>query len=107
MTFPSPNYGPIEKGFDYTRRLIERWRGDPLVTIAVEPHSPYLCAPDLLVRAADIAGENGVPLVIHLSETQTEVDTIRERYGVTPVQHLADLGVLAPQSSGLPLRGGR
>ena len=28
---------------------------DPLVTVAVEPHSPYLCAPDLLTRAADIA----------------------------------------------------
>ena len=94
--FPSPNYGPIEKGFDYTRQLIDRWRGDPLVTIAVEPHSPYLCAPELLVQAAGIAGDNSVPLVIHLAETRTEVATIRERYGVTPVQHLADLGVLAP-----------
>jgi len=94
--FPSPNYGPIEKGFDYTRRLMGQWRGDPLVTIAVEPHSPYLCAPDLLTRAAEIAGEHGAPLVIHLSETQAEVDTIRERYGSTPVQHLANLGVLGP-----------
>jgi 5-methylthioadenosine/S-adenosylhomocysteine deaminase len=94
--FPSPNYGPIEKGFDYTRRMIERWQGDPLVTIAVEPHSPYLCAPDLLTQAADIAGEHALPLVIHLSETQNEVETIRQRYGVTPVQHLANLGVLAP-----------
>ena len=94
--FPSPNYGPIEKGFDYTCRLIDRWHGDPLVTIAVEPHSPYLCAPDLLARAAKIAVEHGIPLVIHLSETQAEVDTIQERYGATPVKHLADLGVLAP-----------
>jgi 5-methylthioadenosine/S-adenosylhomocysteine deaminase len=38
--FPSPNYGPIEKGFDYTRRLIDTWQDDPLITIAVEPHSP-------------------------------------------------------------------
>ena len=94
--FPSPNYGPMEKGLDYTRRLIASWHGDPLITIAVEPHSPYLCAPELLVRAADIAGENGIPLVIHLSETRNEVDTIRQRYGVTPVTHLANLGVLAP-----------
>ncbi len=94
--FPSPNYGPIEKGFDYTRRLIERWRGDPLVTIAVEPHSPYLCAPDLLVESAAIAGEHGLPLVIHLAETRNEVETIGQRYGRTPVAHLAKLGVLAP-----------
>jgi 5-methylthioadenosine/S-adenosylhomocysteine deaminase len=92
--FPSPNYGPIEKGFAYTRRLIDTWKNDPLVTAAVEPHSPYLCAPDLLREAADIARNHRVPLVIHLSETESEVATIRERYGATPVRHLANLGVL-------------
>ncbi len=94
--FPSPNYGPIEDGFRYTEMLIEKWRDDPLITIAVEPHSPYLCAPDLLKKAAELAGVNAIPLVIHLSETVNEVQTIQERYGRSPVQHLADLGVLAP-----------
>jgi 5-methylthioadenosine/S-adenosylhomocysteine deaminase len=94
--FPSPNYGTIEKGFDYTRQLIASWEEDPLVTIAVEPHSPYLCAPDLLTEAAEIAKENDIPLVIHLSETQNEVDGIRDKYGATPVGHLADLQILAP-----------
>ena len=92
--FPSPAYGPLENGFDTTRRLIDTWRDDPLVTVAVEPHSPYLCAPDLLTRAADIAREHGVPLVIHLSETHREVQDIRKRYGTTPAGHLANLGVL-------------
>ena len=94
--FPSPNYGPIEEGFRYTEMLITKWRRDPLITVAVEPHSPYLCAPDLLRRAAELAGRNGIPLVIHVSETASEVKTIRERYGRSPVQHLADLGVLGP-----------
>ena len=94
--FPSPNYGPIEKGFEYTRMLIDKWKDDTLVTIAVEPHSPYLCSPDLLIKAAELARENGIPLIIHLSETQSEVAQIRERYGKTPVAHLADLGVLGP-----------
>ena len=94
--FPSPNYGPIEKGFAFTRRLIDQWRADPLITIAVEPHSPYLCAPDLLVEAAGIARENQVPLVIHLSETRSEVDRIRKAYGKTPVGHLAELDILGP-----------
>ena len=49
--FPSPNYGPIEAGFAYTERMLAKWHNDPLITIAVEPHSPYLCAPDLLRRA--------------------------------------------------------
>ena len=32
--FPSPNYGPPEKGFAYTRELIARYRGDPLISVA-------------------------------------------------------------------------
>ncbi len=94
--FPSPNYGPIDKGFDYTRHLIEKWRDDPLITIAVEPHSPYLCAPELLSKAVELAAMNDLPLVIHLSETQGEVETVMERYGRTPVAHLDDLGILGP-----------
>jgi 5-methylthioadenosine/S-adenosylhomocysteine deaminase len=94
--FPSPNYGPIEEGFAYTQRLIDTFRGDPRITIAVEPHSPYLCAPELLTRAFDLAARNGLPLVIHLSETAGEVKTVRDRYGRTPVGHLGALGLLAP-----------
>jgi 5-methylthioadenosine/S-adenosylhomocysteine deaminase len=92
--FPSPNYGPIEQGFAYTQALIEKWEDDPLITIAVEPHSPYLCAPDLLQKAADLAGKNSLPLVIHVSETRDEVAGIQAKYGRTPVSHLCELGVL-------------
>ncbi|MGD9275297.1 MAG: amidohydrolase family protein, partial [Desulfobacterales bacterium] len=94
--FPSPNYGPLEKGFTYVERMIETWQHDPLITVAIEPHSPYLCAAGLLQRAAALARENGLPLVTHLSETRNEVDRIMDTYGRTPVAWLADLGVLGP-----------
>ena len=94
--FPSPNYGPIEKGFEYTVRMFERWAGDPLIRIAVEPHSPYLCAPALLEQADRLARDHHAPLVIHLSETRHEVDQIKAAYGTTPVAHLDRLGLLGP-----------
>jgi len=94
--FDSPNYGPIEKGFEYTQSLIDTWKGDPLVSIAVEPHSTYLCAPKLLKRASNLAQTFNLPLVIHLAESKSEVEQIRKRYGRTPVEHLAELDVLAP-----------
>ena len=94
--FDSPNYGPIEKGFEYTRALINSWKGDPLITIAVEPHSAYLCAPELLKRAFSLAQDFKLPLVIHLAESKSEVEQIKERYGRTPVEHLAEIDVLAP-----------
>jgi len=94
--FPSPNYGPIEAGFAYTEALIETWRGDPLITIAVEPHSPYLCSAELLKQAAAVSQKHGAPLVIHVSETQSEVQKSMAEKGRTPVGYLSDLGVLLP-----------
>jgi 5-methylthioadenosine/S-adenosylhomocysteine deaminase len=95
--FPSPNYGPIEKGFEYTQQLIDKWKGHPIVRIAVEPHSPYLCAPKLLEKSAKISYVHNIPLIIHLAETDTEVAQIQTRYGQTPVGLLADIGVLSPR----------
>lgn len=94
--FDSPNYGPIENGFAYTQKLIDTWHADPLVNIAVEPHSTYLCAPELLKRAFKLARSYSLPLVIHLAESKSEVEQIINRYGRTPVEHLAELGILAP-----------
>ena len=94
--FNSPNYGPIENGFKYTQKLIDAWQGDPLVTVAVEPHSTYLCAPELLKKAFNLTQSFNLTLVIHLAESKSEVAQIKERYNRTPVEHLAELGVLAP-----------
>ncbi|MDM8537946.1 amidohydrolase [Desulfobacterales bacterium HSG17] len=94
--FPSPNYGNLEKGFIYTEELMYKWKDNPLITIAVEPHSPYLCAPALLQKASKMAQINSVPLVIHISETENEVSQIQKKYGCTPLEHLANLEVLGP-----------
>ncbi len=92
--FPSPNYGPIKKGFEYTESLIQRWQDDPLVSIAVEPHSLYTCCPDLLSTANELALNYNVPLIIHVAETLNEIAKVKEKYGKTAVEHLHSLGLL-------------
>jgi len=94
--FPSPNYGIIEKGFIYTEGLIERWKEDPLINIAVEPHSLFTCGVELLLKANDLALRKGVPLILHLSESKDELEGVEERFGKRPAQHLEDLGLLGP-----------
>jgi 5-methylthioadenosine/S-adenosylhomocysteine deaminase len=94
--FDSPNYGPIENGLRYTEELIQRWQGDPLVSIAVEPHATFTCSPDLLKKTKELADKYHVPLIIHLSETKSEWDQIQETYGLSPVAHLESLGLLGP-----------
>jgi 5-methylthioadenosine/S-adenosylhomocysteine deaminase len=95
--FPSPCYGPIEQGFAHTERLLKEWERHPLVSIAIEPHSPYLCAPPVLRRAKKMSDKWEAPLVIHVSETKEEVERIQSKYGKTPVAHLAKEGILGPR----------
>ncbi|MCW7753959.1 amidohydrolase [Desulfobotulus sp. H1] len=96
--FPSPCYGPIEKGFAHVEKMIERWNSHPRITVALKPHSPYLCAPDLLQKAFQMARTHQLPFVIHLSETLAEKEKILAAYGKSPTAHLASLGVLSPQT---------
>jgi len=95
--FPSPNYGPPEQGLAFTRDLIQTWQGDPLISVAVEPHAVYTCSPELLYACRDIAENFRVPMIIHLSESQEEVNQVRERYGLSPVDHLEQLKLLSSQ----------
>ena len=94
--FNSPNYGPVEKGLEYTEALIKKWRDDPLISIAVEPHAPYTCSPELLTASNDLAEKYDVPLVVHLSETKNELLEIQKRYNKRPVEHLRSLNILGP-----------
>jgi len=94
--FDSPNYGDIENGFKYTESLIKKWQDDPLISIAVEPHSLFTCSPDLLSTANELALKYNVPMIIHLAETLSELDEIKKNYGRTPVEHLRSLGLLGP-----------
>lgn len=94
--FPSPNYGDVENGFRYTENLINKWKNDPIIKIAVEPHSIFTCSGDLLSRANELALKRGVPLILHLAETKHELKEVEAKYGKRPVQYLKDLGLLGP-----------
>lgn len=93
--FPSPHYGELKNGFDFTRNFIEQWRGHERIKVSVDPHAVYTCSPELLLESFAIAENYNVPLVIHLAETEDEVQESFKRYGKSPVAHLASLGILS------------
>jgi 5-methylthioadenosine/S-adenosylhomocysteine deaminase len=77
--------------------LHHEWHGkaDGRVTVGLAPHSAYLCSPAYLREILREAQRLGCGLHIHVAETEREVAESRERYGVTPVQQLAELGCFA------------
>ena len=67
---------------------------------SIAPHAPYTVEPENLLAAAALAREFGAPILIHLAETNDEVDQIDERYGLTPTAHLENIGFLGPDVIG-------
>jgi 5-methylthioadenosine/S-adenosylhomocysteine deaminase len=92
--FPSPCYGELAAGFEYVDRLAEQYGDHPLISITMDPHAVYTCAPELLVALKEKAAAHDCRYVIHLSENAEEVQTVKARYGKTPVRHLESLGLL-------------
>jgi len=98
VDFPTANFKTPQEGLEYTEELLERWQGDRLVVPGVQPHSPYAASPELLQAAKELADRYRVPYLMHVAETRHEVQESLERFGRTPVGHLANLGALGPSA---------
>jgi 5-methylthioadenosine/S-adenosylhomocysteine deaminase len=79
-------------------RFIEGWKRDPLITPAVAPHAMYTLPAEVLTAASGLARAHGVPLLIHLAETEAELTGARERHRMTPTAYLDSLGFWTPRS---------
>ena len=96
VDFPAPDHKTPAAAFAYTQKFIDRWKGDPLITPAVAPHSIYTVSTENLKAAAALARKNGVPILIHVAEAPFESELSGKKYGTSPVAYLENIGVLGP-----------
>lgn len=68
----------------------------PRVTPGLGPHAVYTVSPETLAWIAEVGHDRGIPVQIHLAETEQEVLDCRERHGVGPVELLDRCGLLGP-----------
>lgn len=92
MKWPTPDAENYDESLAYCRSHIEEWKGHPLVTPAVGPHSPETCTVDLLRAAADLAAEYGVPLLTHVAETAGGAAEAEALYGMPSADSLESCG---------------
>ena len=103
MKLPTPDATSYDESLGYCERFIAGWKGHELIVPAVGPHSPYTCTPEILREMARLAQEYDVPLLIHLSETEGDVEGTQELYGCPPAFCLDDFGIL--DSKALAIHG--
>ncbi len=80
------------KGFDFR----DKWRNEELITTCIAPHAPYSVSDEAFTLINTFAEELNINIHTHLHETQWEINESIEKYGVTPVQRLNNLGIIGP-----------
>ncbi len=98
--FPAPDNKTAEAAFAYTKKFLDSWSNDPLITAAVAPHAIYTCSEELLQQAAALARRYHAPILMHLAEAPYEMEVSRHDHGLSPVQYLARIGMLGPDLLG-------
>lgn len=94
LDFPAPDHRTPAAALAYTQKYIERWKGDPLITPAVAPHSIYTLSTETLKSAGALARANGVPILMHIAEAPFESERSRAQHGGSPVNYLERIGLL-------------
>jgi 5-methylthioadenosine/S-adenosylhomocysteine deaminase len=95
IDFPAPGVPDPAQNVVMAAHFIDRWQAkNKLITPAIFCHSPYTCSPNTLKRAKEMARLKNAMLFIHLAETRTEMEQIREQHNTTPVRYLDSLGIL-------------
>lgn len=93
LKFPTPDAASYEDALALARGFIERWRNHPLIVPAVAPHSPYTCTTEILRACTNLALEFDVPLLIHISETELEVENSRKDHDMPVVPWVKKVGI--------------
>jgi len=94
IDFPSPGFTGWDDSYAAGIDFIKNAHFSSRITPALAPHAPYTVSPDHLRDVVEVAGSLNAPIMMHLAEDQAEQTVIGERYGTTPVRHVASLGML-------------
>ena len=68
------------------------------IVFALGPHAIYTVSEESLCWTRDFAEKHELLVHIHLSETEEEVAECRKRYGMRPVEFLAEIGFLSSRT---------
>jgi 5-methylthioadenosine/S-adenosylhomocysteine deaminase len=97
LQYATPDSKTSGDGLAYAESFIKRWKSDSLITPAIAPHAPYTNTAESLKACKRLADRYGVPMLIHVSETEDETKQSREKYGKSPTQWLESLQILGPK----------
>lgn len=78
-----------------TRTLYKEWNGagDGIISVMAGPHAPYTCDAKFLGKVMNLSDELNIPIHIHLSESEKEIEESIKKHGKSPIAHVHSLGL--------------
>jgi len=73
---------------------ISNYKNIPTISFMLAPHAPYTCDAEYLKEIAELASNMNIGINTHLSESQDEQNTIKQRYNMTPAEYYDSCGIL-------------
>ncbi|MGR3804700.1 amidohydrolase family protein [Marinibacterium profundimaris] len=95
--FEAPDHGSMDEGFARLDALADLYADHPRITASAAPHAPYSTDLAVMTRVAQWSADHpGLPVQMHLAETQAELDWAQKTHGCTTVEVSDRAGLLTP-----------
>ncbi len=91
IDFPTPNCKNPDEGIKYVLNSIEENKNNKITQIVFSVHAPYTTSDSLIKKVAEIANEKNILFHIHTAETKNEINIIKKKYNMTPIELLNKL----------------
>lgn len=89
------NKDSLQRGLDFSKNWTNK---NKLIKTILSPHASDTVDPDWFKEIVKTSEKEHLGIHLHLAQSRREVSFIESKYGKTPVQHVADLGVLGPRT---------
>lgn len=94
IDFPVADNKTHAEAMAYAEKFVRKWSGSKLIVPALAPHAPYTVSEEHLKAIRALSDKLNATVVIHLAETQKEVDDISKQKNARPIEYLARINFL-------------
>jgi len=100
LHYDKPEESAVAKGLQRNIEAYEKYNGaaDDRIRVRLSPTGPDTCPPAILKATREAADRLGCGISIHAAHHQTEIEVCKRIFHSSPIGHLANTGVLGPDT---------
>ena len=100
LQYDRPAEGAVSAGLQRNIDLHAQFnaRANDRIRVRLSPTGPDTCPPEVLRATREAADRLGCGISIHAAHHQREFEICRTKFNATPIEHLANTGILGPDA---------